>query len=60
VNILIPYDEDTEIEMKQYAGSISSDILDEYYCLIGISAMREEYAKYYRIQSRPFTISEAA
>ena len=44
VNILISYDEDTEIELTRYAASISTDILMEYDYLIGIIPMREEYA----------------
>ena len=60
VNILISYDEDTEIELTRYAASISTDILMEYDYLIGIIPMREEYADEYRIEPRRFNINEAA
>jgi len=60
VNVLIPYDEDKEIELKRYSASISTDILMEYDYLIGIIPMREEYADEYRIEPRRFNINEAA
>jgi len=60
INALSNYDENTEFEMKEYSASISADILDEYDYLIGIIPTTKQYAEYYRIQHRPFNISEAA
>jgi len=62
VNVLVRYDEDTQLEIKDFASSISADILDEYYYLISFMVVPVEYEAEYRIlpNHKPFNISEAA
>jgi len=60
LNVLVPYDEDTAIEMKEFAASIVDDILLEYDYLILFMAVPPEYATEYRIHYNDFAMNEAA
>ncbi len=60
LNVLVNCDEDTEIEIKEYAASLANDILMDYDYLIFFLTVPKEYEHEYRIEPRRFNINEAA